>query len=151
MRDFKMSMDNQCIFIGRLGKDPEIKYTQSGAAIAELALAVDDKRKDQSGNWVKETVWVRCKAFGKTAELLQQYTAKGSQLALNCKYQTGKYTNQEGKEVYTHDFIVSDMKFLGSANSNQQVNNQQQPQQQTAMQAQAPQHLQNDFDDDVPF
>lgn len=160
-----MSMDNNCNFIGRLGKDPEVAYAQSGTAIATLTLAVDDKRKDSQGNWQKETVWVRAKAFGKTAELLQQYTSKGSQLALGCKYQTGKYQDKTtGQDVYTHDFIVNDMKFLGGAQGGQggqqqpQQQGQQMPPAQPAHQAQnqfqqPPQRPMNDFDlsDDVPF
>ena len=71
---------NQCCFIGRLGRDPEIKYTQSGDVIANFSLAVGETYKDKSGQKVEKTEWIRCVAWRKLAEIIGKYLSKGSQV-----------------------------------------------------------------------
>lgn len=75
-----MSSFNRVILLGNLTRDVEVKYTPGGLAIADIGLAVNDKRKDAQGNWVEETTFVDCTTFGKTAEVAAEYLRKGSPL-----------------------------------------------------------------------
>lgn len=149
---------NQCNFIGNVGQDPEIKYTQNGDPIATLSLATSKKWKSKDGQKQEKTTWVRCTAFGKTAELIGQYVTKGSKLRLTCEYDTGQYTDKNtGETKYTHNFNIREMEFLGGGNQNgqqPQPMQQQAPQQQQGAMYQQPQPMQQASgfeDDDVPF
>lgn len=106
---------NLVMLIGRLVRDPEIRYTQGdqGTMIASFSLAVD-RRYKREGQPTAD--FINCKAFGKTAEIIEKYCTKGKQIAINGEIQTGSYTNKEGNKVYTTDIIVNQMQLLGSAN-----------------------------------
>lgn len=160
---------NQCNFIGRVGQDPDIKYTASGDAVANISIATTKRYKDKQGVKQEKTTWVRCSAFGKTAELIGRYVQKGSQLRVTTEYETREWTDQSGAKKYVHNFNIRDMEFLGGGQSSnaqannmqqgqamqQPANNFQQPQQsmnQTQNKQQAPAYQPNDFDNiDVPF
>jgi single-strand DNA-binding protein len=104
-----MSNDlNSCSFIGRAGKDPELKTLQSGKAVANFSIAVGRKFKD-----VDETEWVNCTAFDKLAEIIGQYVKKGSQIFINGRMRTEKY-QKDGKDCYSTKIIINDMQLLGS-------------------------------------
>ena len=93
---------NQVILMGRLTKDPEIKYTQgdNAMAIAKYNLAVDRMKKGEAD-------FISCIAFGKSAEFAEKYLHKGTKIAVTGRIQTGSYTNKDGQKVYTTDVIVS--------------------------------------------
>lgn len=98
---------NKVILIGRVGKDIELK--QAGTTeIATFSIAVNDGYGDY-----KKTIWINCKAFGKTAESLNKYVKKGQQIAIDGKLNTGNY-EKEGKTVYTTDVIVNTFYFADS-------------------------------------
>lgn len=97
---------NQVTLIGRLVKDPETAYTQSGLATAKFTLAVD-RMKDGAD-------FIRITAFGKTAELCDRYLAKGRQVAVQGRIQTGSY-EKDGHPVFTTDVIADRIEFIGSA------------------------------------
>ena len=108
-----MSNDlNRCEFIGRLGKDPETRYSPSGDAICNFSIAVGWKSKDKEG-----AEWVSISAFGKLAEICGQYLKKGSQVYIEGKMQTRKWTDKDGQERYTTEIKVHEMKMLGSRDS----------------------------------
>ncbi len=103
-------MINQAVLTGRLGKDPELRQTQTGMTVATFSLAVD-RPKGKDGQ--RGTDWINCKAFGKRAEVLQRYTRKGSMIGVVGHIQTGSYDSQRtGQKVYTTDVIVDDLTFL---------------------------------------
>lgn len=104
-----MSM-NKCIFIGNLGKDPEIRYTSSQMPVANISLGLS-RGRDKEGT-DKGTDWIRCTAFGKTAEVMQKHLRKGDKVALECRVQTGSY-EKNGQKVYTTDFMVDRLEFMG--------------------------------------
>ena len=149
---------NQCNFIGRVGQDPEMKYSASGDAIANLSIATNKRWKDKQGVKQEKTTWVKCVAFGKVAELIGQYVQKGSQLRVTTEYDQREYNDAStGEKKYAHQFNIRDMEFLGGGNS-QNTNGQQQssPQyqqpQSNPQQQQPPAYAPNAFDDDdVPF
>jgi len=101
---------NQCNFIGRAGKDPEIRYSASGTAVTSFSLAVGYKYKD-----VEDTEWVNVVAFGKLAELVGQYVNKGKQLFVSGRMQTDKWQDKDGNDRYTTKIIANTVQFLGSA------------------------------------
>lgn len=102
---------NQVFLIGRLTKDTELRTTQNGTEVCSFTLAVS--RKYENNNGEKETDFINCKAFNKVAEIINKYTLKGSQIAIQGRIQTGSY-EKEGTKVYTTDVIVSDVMLLGS-------------------------------------
>lgn len=133
-------MNTVCL-IGRLCANPEVSYTQSQMAICRFTLAVDRPRSkdgEQTADFIRITVWDR------QAENCGRYLAKGRQVAVQGRIQTGSYTNREGQKVYTTDVVANNVEFLGSANSensrsngfNQQNNTNYQSQPQNAPQPQ---------------
>lgn len=122
-------MINQSILQGRLTSNVELNYTGSGMAIASFTLAVERNFKNQEGK--RETDFIRCKAFKKTAETIANYFSKGQGVTISGRIQTGRYQNDEGRTVYTTDVIVNEFSFPLSNNnqSNNQTNNRQNKQQ----------------------
>lgn len=93
---------NQVQLIGRLGKEPEVRYTGNGFCTARFSLAVPrPPRKDGT----KETDWINIVLFGKTAELAEKYCFKGQQVGISGRIQTGSYTNRDGQKVYTTEVV----------------------------------------------
>ena len=104
---------NKWIGIGRLTQDPDIKHVESNGeqlTIATYTLAVNRKGKKD------ETDYIRCKAFGKTAEFVEQYLSKGLKMMVCGRIQTGSYENKEGQKVYTTDVVASRVEFLSTGN-----------------------------------
>ena len=110
-----MASVNKWIGVGNLGKDPEIRYTQGGDAIANFSIACTESWKDkQTGEKKETTEWVRITVFGKLAEICGQYLKKGSQVYIEGSLRTRKWTDKEGVERYTTEIRCDDMKMLGS-------------------------------------
>ncbi len=143
-----MSKDlNQCNFIGRLGKDPEIRYTPTGSAVANLSLACGDDYKDKQGQKVEQTNWIRVVAFGKLADIIAEYVKKGDPVYISGKQVTRKWQNQEGKDQYTTEIVADQMQMLGGR---QDTAPKSQPA--PSQQASAPQAGIDDFDETgIPF
>lgn len=105
---------NKVILLGNVGKDPEIRATNSGMVIATFSLATADRVKDQTGNWVDKTEWHNLKAFGRTAEIVRDYVKKGSQLFVEGKIQTSSWDDKEsGQKKYRTEILVNEMSLLG--------------------------------------
>ena len=108
---------NKIILIGRLTRDPDIRYSQNGdsMAIARLTLAVDRRGKQQEGQ--QSADFIGCVAFGKTAEFAEKYLRQGMKIAVFGRIRTGSYTNKEGQKVYTTDVILDDIEFAEGKNA----------------------------------
>jgi single-strand DNA-binding protein len=106
---------NNCIFIGRLGKDPEIHRTQNGNTIASFSIATNDRDKDKQDI----TDWHNIKAFGNTAETIEKYVTKGTKLYLECKHKTNKWKDKDGMDRYSSEFLVRSMQFLSDGKEKQ--------------------------------
>lgn len=101
---------NRTVLLGRTTKDIDLRYAQSGTAVANFTLAVNRNYKDkQTGQY--EADFIRCIAFGKTAERMAQYVKKGHQLGIEGRIQTGSY-EKDGQRVYTTDVVVDQFYFL---------------------------------------
>ena len=114
---------NKVIEIGRLTKDPEIRYSQGAntTCVARYTLAVDRKFK-QEGQ--PNADFINCIAFGKLGEFAEKYLHKGVKIAVTGRIQTGSYTNKDGQKIYTTDVVVEEQEFCESKS---QSNSQQQP------------------------
>jgi len=144
---------NKVILVGNLGNDPDTKYTQGGMAIVTLSLATTSVRKNKDGEVQERTEWHRCKAFGKTGEIIAEYARKGSQLYVEGSIRYDKFTDKEGVEKYFTDIIVDQFQFLGGRGEGQGggnggarggAPNRQRPAPVTGNAA-------DELDDDIPF
>ena len=109
---------NKVILMGRLTRDPEVRYSQgeNNMAIARYTLAVDrrfQKNSDQSADFIS------CVAFGRSAEFAEKYLKQGTKLCITGRIQTGSYTNKDGVKVYTTEVVVEDQEFAESKNAAQ--------------------------------
>ena len=100
---------NRVILMGRLTKDPEVRYTKDQMAVARYTLAVDRRNK--------EADFISCVVFGKGGEFAEKYLKKGTKIAVSGRIQTGSYTNKEGRKVYTTEVVVEDQEFAESKGS----------------------------------
>jgi len=108
---------NKAILIGNLGGNPEISHTNSGAPIAKFSLATSEKWKDKStGEMKKRTEWHHITAFGRLAEICEEYLSKGKQVCIEGRIQTNSW-EKDGITRYNTEIIASTMKMLGSRNS----------------------------------
>ncbi len=108
---------NKVILLGRLGADPEIRYTQGQTAVCNLRLATNDRRRNADGQWVEQTEWHRVVTFGKTAENCGQYLKKGRQVFVEGRIRTNKWQDQEGKDRYTTEILAQSVQFIGGRDS----------------------------------
>ena len=110
-----MASVNKVIVVGNLGRDPETRYMPSGDAMTNIAVATTDKWKDKTTGEQKEaTEWHRIAFFGKLAEIAGQYLKKGSQVYIEGKLRTRKWTDKDGIEKYTTEILADSMQMLGS-------------------------------------
>ena len=105
-------MINKAILVGRLGKDPEIRYTPDGAMVTSFSVATDEVWKDKSGEKVQKTEWHRIVTFGKLAEICGKFLAKGKLVYIEGRIQTRSWDDKEGKKHYTTEIIANNMKML---------------------------------------
>ncbi len=119
---------NNVTLLGRLTRDPELKYTQSGTAVTRITVAVDrglskEKRQAAQANNQPTADFINCTAWGKTAELISNYFSKGNQIGIVGRIQTGSY-EKNGQMVYTTDVVINSVSFIESKNTNNNTNNQ---------------------------
>ena len=110
-------MLNKVMLIGRLGADPDVKFSQGGQPIARLRIATDESFTDRDGNRQERTEWHTVIAFQRTAEICQQYLHKGSLVYVEGKLQTRKWQDQSGQDRYSTEIRVDRLRMLDSRNS----------------------------------
>ncbi len=163
---------NKAILVGNLGRDPEVRYTPSGSAVANVTIATSEQWKDkQTGEQQEKTEWHRVVFFNRLAEVVAEYVKKGQQIYVEGRIQTRKWQDKEtGQDRYTTEIVANEMQMLGgrsgggAASGFDQGMDQSQPAQaagggqpqQAATKAQpasAPAQggAYDDFDDDIPF
>ena len=104
---------NKVILVGTLGKDPEVRYSQAGAALTSVSIATNESWKDKNGEKQERTEWHRVKFFGRLAEIAGEYLKKGGQVYIEGSLRTEKYTDKQGVEKYSTDIIANEMQMLG--------------------------------------
>lgn len=109
---------NKVVLVGRLARDPEVKYTQgeNSMAIARFTLAVNRKFKRDNKQGAD---FISCVAFGKNGEFFEKYFSKGMKVAVSGRIQTGSYTNKDGQKIYTTDVVVEEQEFVDSKKGNE--------------------------------
>lgn len=157
---------NKVILVGNLGKDPELRYTPAGAAVANFSLATTERYKDRDGNRQEKTEWHNIVAWRQLAEICGKYLHKGKQIYLEGKIQTRSYDDRDGNKRYITEIVMDEMQMLGTKNDSSdssyapeaqsfrpQNNPTQQPQPSAAVTsdpAQFSDPVYND-DDEIPF
>ena len=112
---------NKVFLVGRLTRDPDLRYGASNNAVMRTSLAVDRNFTNQNGE--READFINIVAFGNRAETMKKYLTKGSQIAVSGRIQTGSYDGQDGKRVYTTDVVIDEFQFLDSRGSRTEGNN----------------------------
>lgn len=150
-----MSSLNKAMVIGRLGADPEVRYTQSNTAVATLSVATTERYKDRNGEQQESTEWHRIVAWGRLAEICQEYLKKGSLAYFEGPIQTRKWEDKDGQTKYTTEIKALNMQMLdsrgdmgsgGGASSQQNKSTQKQP-----VGSSVDLDSLDDMDDDLPF
>ena len=108
-----MASYNRVILVGNLTRDVELKYTQSGLAVTEVGLAVNDRRKNQAGEWVEETTFVDVTLWGRTAEVASEYLGKGSSVLIEGRLKLDQWES-EGQKRYRLRVVGERMQMLGA-------------------------------------
>jgi len=111
-------MVNKVILIGRLGKDPEVRYTPDGTMVTTFNVATDEQRKDKNGEKIQKTEWHKIVTWGKLAEICGNYLVKGKLVFVEGRIQTRSWEDKEGVKRYTTEIIASNMQMLDSKGQN---------------------------------
>lgn len=135
-------MINKAILIGNLGADPELRYTQSGSAVANLSVATSRSWKDKDGNKQDETEWHRIQVWGSSAEFCGKYLSKGMKVYVEGRIKTSKWQNQDGKDQYTTEIIAQTVQNLSPRSDGNGGGHNEPP---------LPPEPQNGTGEDVPF
>ena len=153
-----MASVNKVILVGNLGKDPEVRYTTNGEAVASVTLATTDKWKDKQGQAQEKTEWHNLSFFGRQAEIAGEYLRKGSPIYVEGRISTDKWQDKEGKDRYTTKIIVQQMQMLGSKSGGGNFEVVEKPTTSTKTElpttSNPPRTKEtrlDDFDDDIPF
>lgn len=109
-----MASLNKVMLIGNLGKDPEVRYTASGQAVASFSLATSEKFKSKTGEWEERTEWHNITLWGKLAEIAGEYLSKGKTVYIEGRLQTRKWQDKSGNDRYTTDIVGDKMQMLSA-------------------------------------
>ena len=109
-----MASYNRVILVGNLTRDPEIRYLQSGSAVADVGLAVNDRRKNANGEWIEETTFVDVVLWGRTAEVAGEYLSKGSPVLIEGRLKLDRWEGKDGQKQSKMRVVCERMQMLGS-------------------------------------
>jgi single-strand DNA-binding protein len=147
---------NKVFLLGNVGKDPEIRATGGGTAVASFGLATAERTKDQQGNWVDKTEWHNVVAYGRTAEIVRDYVKKGKELFIEGRLQTRTWDDKtSGEKKYRTEIIVNEMTLLGGSGGKSEGSSSSGGY--SSSKSAAPSAPANDYadqqitDDDIPF
>jgi single-strand DNA-binding protein len=151
-----MSSVNKAIILGRLGKDPEVRHRDSGDAVANVSVATSETWKDKSGEKQEKTEWHRVVFFGRLAEIVGQYTSKGSLIYIEGRIQTRKWTDKDGVDRYSTEIVGDRLQLLGGKRD--EGGGDRGPgrvgrelEREASKQQELKPARDEDFDDDIPF
>lgn len=143
-----MSDLNQCNFIGRLGRDPEVRYTKSGDQVTSFSMAVSKKFKDKnSGEQQEQTEWINVVAFRNLAKIMSDYLYKGSQVFVSGEYKTDKWQDESGNDKFSVKIIANQMQMLGGKKDGARPAKEEPGKEAAAQNV----DKSDSFDDDIPF
>lgn len=142
---------NKVILMGRLTRDPEVRYSQgdNSMAIARYSLAVDRRYKREGDEQTAD--FINCVAFGKSGEFAEKYLHKGTKIAVVGRIQTGSFTNKDGQKVYTTDVVVEEQEFAESKNSGSGTGNANTSTNNSASSSDGFMNIPDGIDEELPF
>ncbi len=142
---------NKVILIGRLTRDPEVRYSQgdNAMAIARYSLAVDRRFKRDGDEQTAD--FINCVAFGKSGEFAEKYLHKGMKIAVVGRIQTGSFTNKDGQKVYTTDVVVEEQEFAESKNSGNGTGSYNTPSNNNVFSGDGFMNIPDGIDEELPF
>jgi single-strand DNA-binding protein len=143
---------NKVILVGNVGKDPEVKYTPSGVALAKFSLATNERFKDKSGEWQDRTEWHNVLAWERLAEIVGEYVHKGAKLYVEGRLQTSSWEDrQSGETKYRTEIVARDLVLLGAGNGHSNGHSVQ-PSASSREQTHDAEYAQSQItDEDIPF
>jgi single-strand DNA-binding protein len=115
---------NKVILVGRLGQDPELRYTQTGQAVCNFSVATPEHWTDKNGQKNERVEWHKVVVWGKLSELCSQYLSKGRQAYIEGKLQTSQWEDEKGNKRYTTEILAQNVQFLGDASQQNRQQNQ---------------------------
>lgn len=142
---------NKVELVGRLTRDPEVRYSQgeNATAVARFSVVVNRRFKDSEGNY--DADFINCVAFSKSAEFIEKYFKKGMAIGISGRIQTGSYTNKDGVKVYTTDVVVEEAEFVESKNSSGTSAPSNAPAKSNAPSDDGFMNIPDDVDEELPF
>jgi single-strand DNA-binding protein len=147
-----MASVNKAILIGNLGKDPELRYTPSGQAVASFPLATSERFKDKDGNWQERTDWHNIVVWGRQGETVKEYLKKGRSAYVEGRIQTRSYDDREGNKKWITEIVASRVQFLGGrSEGDRSGEGQGTSESEIPETAAVSEPLVNQEDDDLPF
>ena len=144
-------MVNKAILVGRLGRDPEVRHTASGTAVANFSLATDEFWNDQSGERQRRTEWHRIVVWSRLAETCERYLRKGSLIYIEGRIQTREWEDRDGNRRRTTEIVARNMQMLGSRSDEMGMGQGPQRPASRASQPSQPSQEVEITDDDIPF
>lgn len=139
---------NKVILVGRLGKDPEVRYMPNGDAVANFSIATSEQWKDKAGAKQEKTEWHNITMYRRLAEIAGDYLKKGQEVYIEGKIQSRKYTGKDDVERTAYEIIASEMKMIGGKGDN---SNHEQSKPEPVQQQQSTAPVVDELDSDVPF
>jgi single-strand DNA-binding protein len=146
-----MASFNKVILVGHLGKDPELRYVGQGNAVCNFSVATTEKRKNRNGDMEEVTTWFKVTAWGRQAELCNEYLAKGRQAYIEGRVTLETYTDREGQSRSSLAVNATDVKFLGDIRGGSAEGRQESPTRRVGRQEVAQAIQEVDESDPVPF
>lgn len=111
------NLRNKVQLIGRLGQAPEVKHLESGKTVANMSLATNERYKDAKGKLVENTEWHNLVAWGRTAEIIEKYVNKGSEIAIEGKLTSRSWEDKEGNKRYTTEVVINELLLMNNRSS----------------------------------
>lgn len=143
---------NKVILVGNLGKDPEMRYTPKGSAVATVSIATSETWKDENGQQQEQTEWHRVVFFERLAEIVGEYLKKGSKVYVEGKLRTNKWQDKSGQDRYTTEIVARDMQMLDSKGQGQESSYSEPRQTSSSGYKEESASKSDDFvDNDIPF
>lgn len=142
---------SKIIIIGNLGRDPELRYTPQGDAVCDFSVAVNDRKRDKSGEYQDVTTWFRVTLWRKLAENASKYLTKGKQVYIEGRLQLEEWQDKDGNNRFTLNVTASDMQFLSGGRSDETSSDNDNVEQYTSSGNSSLKDTQSPADDDIPF
>lgn len=142
---------SKIIVIGNLGRDPELRYTPQGDAVCDFSIAVNDRKRDKSGDFQDVTTWFRVTLWRKLAENASKYLTKGKQVYIEGRLQVEEWQDKDGNNRFTLNIQASEMQFLGGGRGDEMSNESDNVEQYTSSSNSGPKDSPSPADDDIPF